>query len=60
MKCGKCSGKMFVDRTFSDNNNFEIYCIMCGIRKFISKKTEFGKWLTRVEDRLLNASIISS
>lgn len=55
MKCGKCSGKLFLDRTFSDNENFEVYCIMCGARKFVSKKTGFGKWLVKMESRRLNA-----
>lgn len=49
MKCSKCSGKLFLDRTFSDNENFEVYCIMCGLRRFISKKTEFGTWLAKRE-----------
>lgn len=49
MTCMKCSGKMYLDRTFSDNENFEVYCISCGIRKFVNKKTEFGKWLAKME-----------
>lgn len=49
MKCGKCTGKVFLDRTFSDNRNFEVYCVMCGDRKFIGKETSFGLWLERME-----------
>jgi DNA-directed RNA polymerase subunit RPC12/RpoP len=55
VKCQKCSGKMFLDRTFSDNENYEIYCMMCGVRKFISKKTGFGAWLQKVEEQRRNA-----
>ena len=53
MKCMKCSGKMFLDRTFSDNKNFEVYCMMCGMRKFISKSGKFGAWLEKQEARRL-------
>jgi hypothetical protein len=49
MKCMKCGGKLFVDRTFSDNRNLEVYCIMCGVRKFISKNGRFGAWLMKQE-----------
>ena len=53
MKCGKCGGKLFLDRTFSDNKNFEIYCMMCGVRKFVSKSGRFGQWLANQEARRL-------
>lgn len=50
MICKKCSGKILVDRTFTDNRNIEVYCIMCGVRKFVSKNGKFGKWLTKQEE----------
>jgi hypothetical protein len=49
MNCQRCNGRMFLDRVFSDNKNFEVYCILCGDRKFVSKGTEFGTWLSQVE-----------
>lgn len=58
MKCRKCNGKVFLDRVFSDNKNFEIYCILCGGREFISKESGLGKWLTQKEkERLLARSL---
>jgi len=57
MKCTKCSGKLFLDRTFTDNKAFEIYCIMCGIRMFISKETRFGQWLTAKETARLRSGL---
>ena len=35
--CGKCKGKVFVDLTFTDNRNYEAFCIMCGKRWFVGK-----------------------
>lgn len=49
MKCHRCSGKVFLDRVFSDNKNFETYCILCGDRKFVSKDSELGQWLAKQE-----------
>lgn len=60
MNCNKCNGRVFLDRVFSDNKNFETYCIMCGDRKFISKNTEFGQWLEKMErQRMLSRSLAS-
>lgn len=56
MKCGKCGGKMFVDRVFSENRNYELFCIICGRRDFISKRTPKGQWLDERENALLNAT----
>jgi len=49
MKCVKCTGRVFLDRVFSDNKNYETYCIICGDRKFIGKETTLGQWLTKKE-----------
>ena len=56
MKCQKCSGRMFLDRTFTENKNHEVFCIICGARKFISKRSELGLWLTRKELARENAA----
>lgn len=55
MKCRRCSGRVFLDRVFSDNKNFETSCILCGDRMFIAKETELGRWLTKKEQALRNA-----
>lgn len=33
--CSKCKGKVFVDLTFTENKNYETFCLCCGDRKFI-------------------------
>ena len=60
MNCKKCSGRVFLDRVFSDNKNFETYCILCGDRKFVSKDTELGKWLALMETRRSKAHSLVS
>lgn len=49
--CDRCKGKVFLDRTFAENRNFETFCIMCGDRKFISKESSLGLWLKRMESQ---------
>jgi hypothetical protein len=55
MYCRRCGGRAFVDRVFSENKNYETFCIACGDRKFINKETVFGKWLHKNEEALANA-----
>jgi hypothetical protein len=62
MECKRCSnsqhkGRLFLDRVFSDNKNFELACIQCGDRKFVSKDSEIGRWLTRMEAARENAIV---
>lgn len=59
MKCMKCSGRVFLDRVFSDNKNFETYCVMCGDRKFISKESGLGAWLAKKEQQRMFARSLS-
>lgn len=33
--CMKCQGKVFVDLTFTDNRNYETFCLRCGKRVFV-------------------------
>ncbi len=35
--CSKCSGKVFVDLTFTDNKNYEAFCLRCGKRTFVGR-----------------------
>lgn len=54
MYCMKCHGRMFLDHVSVDNLNLEVYCVLCGDRKFVSKSTELGKWLLLNEEKLVN------
>ena len=42
---------MFVDRIYSSATLLEIYCIICGKRKFFNppESSEEGKWLLKKE-----------
>ena len=52
MYCKKCSGRVFVDRIYSQKIRVELYCIMCGNRWMIKRDTRFGAWLSKNEERL--------
>lgn len=41
--------RMYVDRVFSENKNYEVACLTCGVRRFINKGTVFGRWLEKRE-----------
>ena len=58
MECNRCKGRMFLDRVFSDNKNYETFCIMCGDRKFVSKSSELGQWLTKKEAARLKSGVL--
>ena len=61
MFCGKCSGRVFVDRVFSQKLHVELFCIMCGKRWMINKDTSaLGRWLEQVEKDKLKDLAISS
>lgn len=61
MKCGKCQGRVFVDRVFSQKLHMELFCIMCGKRWMINKDTSpLGRWLEQVEKDKLKDLAISS
>ena len=50
MWCGKCQGRVFVDRVFSQKLHIELFCILCGKRWMINKETSaFGRWLDEKE-----------
>lgn len=58
MKCKRCSGRVFLDRIFSENKNHETSCVMCGDRRFIEKDSEFGLWLTKQETARRHAGVL--
>lgn len=60
MKCRRCNGTVFLDRVYTDNKNFETSCILCGDRRFISKGSELGSWLTKMEIKRMNYRGLSS
>ena len=61
MWCQKCSGRVFVDRVFSQKLHMELFCLMCGKRWMINTETSaFGKWLDRKEQQQRKSFGISS
>lgn len=61
MWCSKCTGRVFVDRVFSQKQHMELYCIMCGKRWMINKETSaFGRWLFQKENLFAKDFSISS
>jgi predicted nucleic acid-binding Zn-ribbon protein len=60
LKCKKCTGKMFLDRAFSEENHLETFCIRCGTRKFyinFDKKNGEAAWLWQMEKARMSRSI---
>ena len=49
IKCDKCGGAVFLDRTFTENKNYEVFCLLCGKRTFVRKHSELGKMLYQNE-----------
>lgn len=51
MKCLKCNGKVLVDRQYSTKEHLEIYCIVCGKRKFYHPpdSSKEGSWILQQE-----------
>lgn len=52
IKCKRCGGRIFIDRVYSSTNHIEIFCILCGFRKFYHnafKDDETAKWLLMME-----------
>lgn len=60
MKCKRCGGRVFLDRIFTENKNFETSCILCGDRQYINKDTELGQWLTRQEAARMAAGVLAN
>jgi hypothetical protein len=61
MWCKKCSGRVFIDRVFSQKLHIEVYCLMCGKRWMINKESSaFGKWINKKEEQHKKTYGISS
>lgn len=58
LTCKRCSGRVFIDRVFSQKLHIELFCVLCGKRWMIDKeRTVLGRWLT--EKERLNAKLLS-
>lgn len=59
LRCVKCRGRMFIDRTFSSMMHLETYCLSCGFRKFLNppESSEEGRWLLKKEQLRAKATI---
>jgi DNA-directed RNA polymerase subunit RPC12/RpoP len=53
--CDKCKGKVFVDMTFTDNKNYETFCLRCGKRTFVGSKNPLYKAISEYVQRVLVA-----
>lgn len=53
--CSKCQGKVFVDLTFTDNRNYETFCLRCGDRKFVGSNHELYTTIKEYVNRVLVA-----
>jgi hypothetical protein len=61
MRCGKCSGRVFVDRVFSQKLHMELFCVMCGKRWMLNKNSSrLGAWLEKIEEEHAKSFSISS
>jgi hypothetical protein len=61
MHCGKCNGRMFVDRQYSSQIHIETYCICCGSRKFFHPPSDSkeGRWILNQENLRAKTTIVS-
>jgi DNA-directed RNA polymerase subunit RPC12/RpoP len=61
IKCGKCSGRVFVDRTYSDGTHLELVCINCGKGWALNKeKNGMARWLVKQEREKLHALAVAT
>ncbi len=51
MKCSRCGGIVFVDRQYSTKEHIEVYCVICGKRKFYHPpdSSKEGSWILKQE-----------
>lgn len=60
MRCIKCSGRVFVDRIFSEKTHVELFCLSCGKRWMLDKaRSKLARWLLRLEEARANATASS-
>jgi len=59
LKCKKCTGRVFVDRVYSQNLRVELFCIMCGKRWMVKRDNRFALWVAKKEETLQHGYGIS-
>lgn len=61
INCTRCNGRMFIDRQYTEVNNLELYCIICGSRKFFHppSNSQEGKCLLKREQLRAKATMSS-
>jgi predicted deacetylase len=52
LNCKKCTGRVFVDRVYSQNLRIELFCIMCGKRWMVKRDNRFASWIAKREEIL--------
>jgi hypothetical protein len=60
LSCKKCTGRVFVDRVYSQNLRVELFCGLCGKRWMIRRDNRFGAWLAKTEEILQHGYGIST
>ncbi|AVD99249.1 hypothetical protein SEA_BILLNYE_47 [Streptomyces phage BillNye] len=59
MYCKKCSGRVFVDRVYSDTQRVELFCSICGARWMLdTRKNKFAAWVLKKEKEHALASVV--
>lgn len=49
--CGKCSGRVFLDRVYSNYGHIELFCIRCGKRWEAHKDSIEAQAFNKLEKR---------
>jgi hypothetical protein len=49
LSCGKCSGRVFIDRSYCSYGHIELFCIRCGKRWESHKDSLEAKIFNRIE-----------
>lgn len=61
MFCGKCGGRVFLDRIFSEKKHVELFCVNCGKRWMLDKeKSKLAARLLEVDRAYAHATSIST
>lgn len=51
LHCGKCSGRVFLDRAYSNYGHVELFCIRCGKRWEAHKNSYEATVINKIERR---------
>jgi DNA-directed RNA polymerase subunit RPC12/RpoP len=49
LNCSKCSGRVFLDRAYSNYGHVELFCLRCGKRWEAHKDSPVAKILNKIE-----------